>query len=374
MSNPPLDAPPFQPATVRICVQNDAIIQNQNVDEPQEILILTPEERSVDEFLNPRPINDEYQGDDSESEDFSSEDEMEEEGETMPMRGYWLRELRRQNDNGGYRREVYYTEVVQRTTAGTPWVWAGEVVAIKRVSWQDILAAQNRLSEDFVKEVAALQYISDWHNAELGGMPPAETHILTADIIMADRMYLYIVMPFCARGDLSDCLNGGRMAEDDARFWFQQILTGLETLQQMQICHKDLSPENLIILENRSLVIDFGMCLRIPYSTAGRHLITGRHPCGKMAHIAPEILFMQHFDGHAVDIWAAGTILFYMLTGERLENPPLVDSVFDGYTGSDLGISDVALDLLRRMHRFKPSDRLSLAQVRDHPWVQNEVP
>ena len=80
---------------------------------------------------------------------------------------------------------------------------------------------------------------------------------------------------------------------------------GLETLQRLKLCHKDLSPENLMILNSRtelnnignyivnnkrSLVIDFGMCLRIPYSEDGMtysehgqqmHLITRRHPCGK---------------------------------------------------------------------------------------------
>ena len=50
----------------------------------------------------------------------------------------------------------------------------------------------------------------------------------------------------------------------------------------MRICHRDLSPENFIILENRSLVIDFGMCLRIPYSGAGMHLTRPQPRCGKL--------------------------------------------------------------------------------------------
>lgn len=57
---------------------------------------------------------------------------------------------------------------------------------------------------------------------------------------------------------------------------------GLETLQRAKICHRDLSPENLIILDDKCLVIDFGMSLRIPYSPAGRHLIKAHIPCGKL--------------------------------------------------------------------------------------------
>ena len=50
----------------------------------------------------------------------------------------------------------------------------------------------------------------------------------------------------------------------------------------MKICHRDLSPENMIILDNNALVIDFGMCLRVPYTPSGRHLINPQTPCGKL--------------------------------------------------------------------------------------------
>ena len=121
---------------------------------------------------------------------------------------------------------------------------------------------------------------------------------------------------------------------------------GLETLQRMRICHRDLSPENVILLDNTSLVIDFGMCLRIPYSEDGmtysehgnvRHRIKRKNPCGKpvcyyfqfdsifmhasfgsnmsilnwstshsrtQPHMSPETFTARDFDGHAVDIWA----------------------------------------------------------------------
>jgi len=176
-----------------------------------------------------------------------------------------------------------------------------------------------------------LQYMSKWHETEKAEI--SETHVLTATMVMSNETYLYIVMPYCAGGDLCQRVAENeetRFTEDECRFWFRQILKGLETLQLMQICHRDLSPENVIILgDNKSLVIDFGMCLRIPYSCSGMHLITPQLPCGKLPHMAPELLKKRPFDGHAVDIWAAGTILLFMLTGKRLQNPPLVDRAFD---------------------------------------------
>lgn len=84
--------------------------------------------------------------------------------------------------------------------------------------------------------------------------------------------------------------------------------------------------------------------------------------------MSPEIYRKQPFDGHAVDIWAAGTVLLFMLTGKRLTNPPLIDRVFEHV---DLGLSCEAMDLLRKMFRLNPKDRLTLEKIQNHPFVRH---
>jgi len=66
-------------------------------------------------------------------------------------------------------------------------------------------------------------------------------------------------------------------------------------------------------------------------------------------------------------IFTAGTILLFMLTGIRFEYPPLYDGVLDTV---DLGVSNEAMDLLRRMFRLHPEDRMSLEEIRNHPFLQ----
>ena len=214
-----------------------------------------------------------------------------------------------QNRHGVFTTHVYYAKVLERVDYS--WTVTGEEVAVKAVSWECIRACRNRLSEDFLKEIAALQYLSEWHEREAPPGEPRRTfldsHVLPADTIMSDETHLYIAMPYCAGGDLCQRVaekEETRFTEDESRFWFRQILKGLETLQSMRICHRDLSPENLIVLGDKSLVIDFGMCLRIPYSDAGMHLISPRTPCGKLPHMSPELYRRLPFDGHAVDVWA----------------------------------------------------------------------
>jgi len=196
---------------------------------------------------------------------------------------------------------------------------------------------------------------------------------------------------------------------------------GLENLQRSGICHRDMSLENLLVHENGALIIDMGMCLKIPYSqtnnslsdtfnsmnlmegetttngdstnipqteytlngkTLPRNLITPQGTCGKWIYMSPEIYKNEApFDGFAVDMWACGVILFLMLTGfPPWERACMTDDRFKymtaGYlvqmlTEWEIGLSSDAMDLLQRMLFIDPKDRLSLDQVKAHPWMIN---
>jgi serine/threonine protein kinase len=200
-------------------------------------------------------------------------------------------------------------------------------------------------------------------------------------------------------------------------------------MQNSGICHRDISLENLLVHESGALIIDLGMVLRIPLLSdmemstppgltksmqsmtvngdmpAGarasgvetapvgngsgvtarqqqRYLIRPQGTCGKWIYMSPEIYRNKEpFDGFAVDMWAAGVIMFLMLTGfPPWERASPTDERFKymtaGYlvqmlTEWELGLSSDAMDLLQRMLFLDPKDRLSLDQVRAHPWMVN---
>jgi serine/threonine protein kinase len=178
-----------------------------------------------------------------------------------------------------------------------------------------------------------------------------------------------------------------------------------------------MSLENLLVHKDGALIIDMGMCLLIPDGGDGatgltssldhmkinqsslqithsagqpiisrrgrpRQLILPQGTCGKWIYMSPEIYQnTEPFDGYAVDMWAAGVILFLMLTGfPPWERASPTDERFHymtaGYlvqmlTEWEIGLSSDALDLLQRMLFLDPKDRLSLDQVRAHPWMVN---
>ena len=119
----------------------------------------------------------------------------------------------------------------QLNAADVNWTATDEYVAIKAVSWKSIRASRNRLSEDFIKEVAALQHVSKWHERELPNTMSShgeDTRILPAEIIMSSETHLYIVMLWCGEGSLCERVaraEGFRLSEEESRFWFRQILT-----------------------------------------------------------------------------------------------------------------------------------------------------
>jgi serine/threonine protein kinase len=148
-----------------------------------------------------------------------------------------------------------------------------------------------------------------------------------------------------------------------------------------------MSMENMLVTEDRrSVIIDLGMCLRLPIDESiGRcYLTPPRGCCGKKNYISPEILQNTHsFDGFCVDIWAAGIILFMLLTGvPPVETASPLDARYRAVVSGQIGrmlsgwgmaISDEAVDLIQNMLRERPSDRYTIEKIRNHPWIANHL-
>lgn len=155
-----------------------------------------------------------------------------------------------------------------------------------------------------------------------------------------------------------------------------------------------MSLENILVDDYKtSVVIDLGMCLKVPYSSEDgqsvadveegtlRRLMRPLIPCGKPNYISPEILkSSEPFDGFAIDLWAAGVILFIMLVGlppwefAREEDPRYRMIVRGGLARMlrtwERPVSQPAADLLQQMLQEDPRQRLSLEEVKDHDWVK----
>lgn len=280
---------------------------------------------------------------------------------------------------------VYLARVLCYSNATEVWQETDERCAIKLLLWTQIRDGRksNRV-ENTEHEIAAMKHFESFYNeTRAGGQPVhASDAMRDAQVIMprdflCDDEYLYIITPYCEGGELYRQLEDREMfSEEESRNHMTGILNALESIHGAQLCHGDISLENILVCQGSIIVIDMGGCKRIPYAgtdVAERCLISSQYPAGKPHYRAPEIAQMQPFDGHAVDMWSVGVCLYVMLVGKfPYECPFETNTKFRHISRGRFHIehlSDNANDLLRKMLSRNPVHRLSLWQIRDHLWM-----
>ncbi|VAH32443.1 unnamed protein product [Triticum turgidum subsp. durum] len=113
--------------------------------------------------------------------------------------------------------------------------------------------------------------------------------------VVVTPTHLAIVMEYAAGGELFDRIcNAGRFSEDEARYFFQQLICGVSYCHFMQICHRDLKLENTLLDGSpapRLKICDFG------YSKSSLLHSKPKSTVGTPAYIAPEVLSRREYDG-----------------------------------------------------------------------------
>jgi serine/threonine-protein kinase Chk2 len=97
--------------------------------------------------------------------------------------------------------------------------------------------------------------------------------------------------------------------EGPAKFIFYQLLRAIEYLHSLNICHRDIKAENILLESgddfSRVIVSDFGMS-----KTLQNALEKMTTKCGTFAYIAPEVLDSPSGYSKEVDCWALGVLLY----------------------------------------------------------------
>ena len=102
----------------------------------------------------------------------------------------------------------------------------------------------------------------------------------------------------------------GKLKEEDARRFFQQIISGVDYCHRHNVVHRDLKPENLLLDQALNVKIaDFGLSNMM---TDGEFLRTS---CGSPNYAAPEVISGKLYAGPEVDIWSCGVVLYALLCG-----------------------------------------------------------
>ncbi|XP_042213942.1 ribosomal protein S6 kinase alpha-3-like isoform X3 [Homarus americanus] len=206
------------------------------------------------------------------------------------------------------------------------------------------------------------------------------SNIISLRDVYEDDAHVYLVMELMKGGELLDkILRQKFFSEREASAVLLTLTNAVQYLHQNGVVHRDLKPSNIMYADisgsPESLrICDFGFAKQLRAENG--LLMT---PCYTANFVAPEVLKKQGYDA-ACDIWSLGVLLYTMLAGQTpfAQGPndtpeDILQRIGEGKFSLDSGnwvsVSPAAKELVTQMLHLDPGQRLTAAQVANHPWL-----
>jgi len=275
----------------------------------------------------------------------------------------------------------------------------GSLVVVKE-TWKQLVELfksreGHRVAEDFVQEKKIMYYLSSQEDCNSG--------IVRILDEWEDKYCYYYAMEHCQGGELFEYIKKIHASEQmiqygieqqklpqeplkidnewikSVRQMFRQIVDCVSWIHNKNICHLDLSLENIMIFDSKNMyvkIIDFGLSSYFPN---GNFAYDKR--VGKVQYMAPEVYARKVYDAKKADIWSLGVMLFMMLIGAPpYEVPtstcPAFFYVVNGHLRKVLQhwkrlrfVTEDALDLMVKIFKFE-NERISMEDILKHPFLQ----
>eukprot|EP00603_Paraphysomonas_imperforata_P004753 CAMPEP_0114416768 /NCGR_PEP_ID=MMETSP0103-20121206/2605_1 /TAXON_ID=37642 ORGANISM="Paraphysomonas imperforata, Strain PA2" /NCGR_SAMPLE_ID=MMETSP0103 /ASSEMBLY_ACC=CAM_ASM_000201 /LENGTH=428 /DNA_ID=CAMNT_0001585013 /DNA_START=53 /DNA_END=1339 /DNA_ORIENTATION=- len=194
------------------------------------------------------------------------------------------------------------------------------------------------------------------------------------DFFEEDKFF-YVVLEFLEGGELFDrIVKKNFYNEKEARDLVKVILRGIKYIHDKGIAHRDMKPENLLMIseddDSYVKLADFGFAIH------GAQKGEAALSAGTPGFLAPEVLENQGFD-KAVDMWSIGVITYILLGGY----PPFDDDndyklfrkirkgKFEFHDKYWSEVSAEAKDFISCLLKVVPAERLTCDTALKHPWL-----
>ncbi|XP_046427367.1 serine/threonine-protein kinase ULK3 isoform X1 [Neodiprion virginianus] len=232
-----------------------------------------------------------------------------------------------------------------------------DVVAIKSM---DKSTLSKSAIENIITEIRLLKILKHEHIVEM------------KDFFWDDR-YIYIVMEYCDGGDLSKFIKRKhRLPENICRKFLQQLALALKFLRSHNVCHMDLKPQNLLLMNTPKLTLKVGDFGFAQYLANYEHKFAMR---GSPLYMAPEILLDHKYDAR-VDLWSVGIIMYECLFGkapyssssfqelaEKIKDRRPIELPKNSY------ITPECKDLITSLLKHNPSERITFDEFFAHEFL-----
>ncbi|XAR66770.1 Non-specific serine/threonine protein kinase [Bertholletia excelsa] len=194
--------------------------------------------------------------------------------------------------------------------------------------------------------------------------------------VMASKTKIYFAMELVRGGELFSKIAKGRLSEDVARQYFQQLISAVDFCHSRGVYHRDLKPENLLLDDDGNLkVTDFGLSAFSDHLRQDGLLHT---TCGTPAYVAPEVIGKKGYDGSMADIWSCGVILYVLLAGflpfQDDNIVAMYRKIYKGDFRCPPWFSPEARRLITKLLDPNPGTRITAPKIMESSWFKKSVP
>nr|CCC93562.1 putative protein kinase [Trypanosoma congolense IL3000] len=248
------------------------------------------------------------------------------------------------------------------------YVPSGQRFAMKRIPTSYLMVSESQI----IQEATAMQSME-------------HPHVVKLHKFLQSTSAFYLLLDLASGGELFDLIISERyFRESTARLYFQQLMSAIDYCHSKGVAHRDLKAENLLLgKDNQLLVCDFGFCSTYHVGDVDENDNTANDlllPIGTLHYTSPEAAARgatrASVDAFQQDLWSAGVILFFMLTGrlpfsgrDDEETLYLIQKGTFSFTDDEKGrISDGAQSLVCAMLALEPTERPGITQIVEDDW------
>ena len=206
------------------------------------------------------------------------------------------------------------------------------------------------------------------------------------DNIKDKKIVYYQVLEYAINGELKDYVydTKTRIPENISAKIFFQIVQGVKYLHDNNIAHCDLKPENVLLDKSfNPKISDFGFSQKFN-GEKGDYLL--HQFSGSKIYCSPETNFAytKGFDGIKNDIFSLGVLLFGITIGKfPFQRSSYSDEKYKFIIKKNykrfweyfdyIEITEEFKDLINNLICITPSQRLSIEQILNHPWITKNL-